>query len=86
MVMIGKRIVIESQLMQDGGEQVRDAYGVLCGAVADVIGSAMDVAWPESADGQKCRERVAIVISSQTVLRDRQTSEFARPEYDRVFQ
>ena len=61
-------VVIEAQLVQDGGVEVCDADSVLDGTVADFVGGSVDVAAFEATAGDDQAERIAVVISPGSIL------------------
>src|SRR5262245_33670575 len=79
----GEAVVVQPQGVEQRCMQIADADNVLHGAVAEFVRFAVDVASLEPAAGQPQREGMAIVIAAIGPLRDRETTEFSGPEYDR---
>src|SRR5512135_2800674 len=83
-VRVGDPTVVEAKGVQQGGLKIVDGDGVLNGRVTEVVGRAVDVTGLETAAGQPEGEAVAVMVAAVLPLRDRQTSELARPENDRL--
>ena len=78
--------VIEAELMQDCGMQVRNADAVLDGLVAELIGGPVNVPRLEAAARHQQTESVPIVVAAVGSFGDRQASELASPLNDDLVQ
>ena len=86
-VAVGELLMVEAELMQDGGMEVVHVHLALHGVVAVFVGVTMGKAWFNAASGQPGRETVRIMVSSGTlILRVGCASEFATPPYDGIIQ
>ena len=83
MMEIGEAFVIQPKLVQDCGVHVIHAHAILNGLVSDFISCAVDVPGFEAAACKNHAECIAIVVSSFSILRNGQSSEFAGPQNDR---
>ena len=79
-------VMIEPEPMQQRRVQVVDVDDVGDRRVSKIVGCSMHVARLEAAPGDPERKRMAVVVAAVGSLRDRQTSKFAGPHYNRVFQ
>ena len=83
---IGKRVVIDAQLMHDGGEQIWYAHSPLDGFVTDIVRGAVDKSRLETTSGQQQSKRVAIVISALAILGYWQPTKFTGPDNNGLVQ
>jgi len=67
LVIEGELVVINSQLVKDGGVKVADVDGILGDVVAEVIGLAVNLSAFDAATGHPHREGTRVVIA--TVIR-----------------
>src|SRR6266550_3648662 len=81
---IGQLAVIETQCMKKRCVEIINADYVLHRLVAEVIGSAMDVAFLETTTREPERKAVPIVIATILALGHRQTPELAGPKHDGI--
>ncbi len=86
LVGVGEFGVVEAELLEECGVKFADGDGLLGDFVAEVVCLAVGQAGLEASACDECREGVAIVIAAVFTLGDRQASEFANPEDDRVFE
>src|SRR5262245_21431788 len=85
-VAVDQAFVVEAELVQDRGVEIRNFDNVFDRTVANVVRGAVDVAGLEAAAGQDQAEGVAIVISTGAVLRYREPAELAAPNDDGLIQ
>ena len=65
-ITIGEAFVIEAEEVQDRGVQIVDMDTFLDGAVAELVGGAVDVAPFDAAAGEEHGEAPVIVIAAQS--------------------
>ena len=75
--------VVEAELVQHRRVQVGDAAPIDGGAVAEVVGGAVNLATLDAAAGQPDAEAVGMVIAAVAVLGARRAAELAAPEDER---
>ena len=86
-IAIGESLVIETQLMENGGVEVMHMDLPFHGVVAIGVSISMGDPWFESTSGKPDSEPVRIVITtSSLVLSVGRASEFASPPYNSVLQ
>ncbi len=81
-MMVTEPIVVQAELMQNGGQKVRTADTMIDRFIANFVGCSVDVACFESATSQQNRERVRVMVAARAALCNRQPSELARPDHD----
>src|SRR5207253_2447567 len=79
-VAVAQAGVVETELVEDGGEQAGAAHFFLDGLVAEFIGGAVDITGFEAAAGQEQGEGVAVVVAAGAALVDGQAAELAGPQ------
>src|SRR6516165_10125291 len=77
--------MVETHQVQDGGMQVVVVDAVFDGAVAELVGGAVDMAALDAAAGQPHAEAQAVMIASPA-LRGRRSTKLAAPDDQCVFQ
>ena len=68
MMLIGQLAMVDAELLQDGGMQIRNTYPAFRCAVTKVICSSVDVPGPKTASCEPQTEGVAVVVASAGVL------------------
>src|SRR5438067_2210540 len=77
----GQLILLEAELVQDGGMHVAEVVRLLDGAQADGVGGADDLAAPDAAAGQPHAETEVVVVAAAAALRLRRPAELAAPQH-----
>ena len=86
-VTVGEFLVVQSQLMEDGGVQIVHVHLAFHGMVAVLVGVAMGEAGLKAAAGKPGREAIRVVVAaSALVLRVGRSTKFAAPPHDGVIQ
>ena len=76
-IAIGELLVVETQLMQDGGPEIVDGAGVLHGVVAEVVGGAVDGPATDAAASQPEAESKGVVVATAPALGEGGAAKFA---------
>jgi len=81
-VRVGELSVIEAESVKERGVQIIDPHDLLDRTVAEVVRSAVHVAFFEPAAGHPQRKAMPVVIAAILALRNRQAAKYAGPEHD----
>src|SRR5260221_10328578 len=77
-------LVVEPEQMQDRGVEIEHRYGLLGDLVAEVIGTADDLAARNAAARHPDAEGVRIMVASDVALRNWHAAELGMPYYQRL--
>ena len=83
-VHVGQAAVIQPELVQQCGVEIRNAHAVFNSSVSKFIGGSIGEAGGEASTCEKHAEGIAIVVSSIGILRDRQAAKLAGPHHDDI--
>ena len=73
--------MVEAEGVQERGLEVVDRHDILDRLVTEIIGLPVGVTPLEAAAGEPEGERVTVVVSAVSPLRNRQPSEFTGPDH-----
>src|SRR5262245_50601683 len=76
-------VLVEAELVQDGGVDVAEVIGGFDGPQADGVGGADDLPALDAAAGEPQGEAEIVVVASLPVLGLRRAAELAAPEHER---
>lgn len=85
-VAVSEALMVDAELVQEGGVEVVDFDGVLDGVFADVVGLTMNVTGFEAAASDPDGEAVAMVPATVFALASGGAAELGGPQYEGVVQ